>query len=432
MQRKSIFALLNKALFACSSAIFSLNATPLEEYIKSVDFSGVIRYRYDTGFISKDKTGFADSRGLIASKQDHRWLANFGTKVAIDDSFKAFLQVRYGPTKEDGYSGRLTNTKSPLVLRQSYFEYDNQNLGINFIGGKQQMNSIWSENYYDGLVGIGAKFTFTLTQSLNLQAFAFDSYNADEQGGQGGDLGYVMGANGTPNTAYDILPLYNYNLYGGALLGNFSSVGLKTNLWFAYMDESLSLYAFDLGYNLKFSDNASFSLAANYLGNTMQGVLKRAINGDNGNFVGLKAAFALYGFDMSLGGMFYGKKDKFTLTVLEDTGDISTIGGQEMIYTDGSHLTGAKGQNLIGYAALGYSFFGIRVGGDVAYADTKVKQNETYDLRGGKKLELVGRLGYKASKKLNFTAFYSHIKVDGDEGFESSKNTTRVQMVYKF
>ena len=138
------------------------------------------------------------------------------------------------------------------------------------------------------------------------------------------------------------------------------------------------------------------------------------------------------GFDMSLGGMFYGKKDKFTLTVLEDTGDISTIGGQEMIYTDGSHLTGEKGQNVVGYATLGYSFFGIRVGGDVVYADTKVKQNQTYDLRGGKKLELVGRLGYKVSKKLNFTAFYSHIKVDGDEGFEGSKNTTRVQMVYKF
>lgn len=418
--------------FLLTTMPLSLNATPLEEYIKGVDFSGVIRYRYDTGFISRDKTGFADSRGLIASKQDHRWLANFGTKVAIDDNFKAFLQVRYGPTKEDGYSGRLANTKSPLVLRQSYFEYDNQNFGINFIGGKQQINSIWTENYYDGLVGVGAKFNFALTQGLNFQAFAFDSYNSDEQGGQGGDLGYVMGANGVANSSYANLPLYDYNLYGGALLGNFSSMGLKTNLWFGIIDKSLSLYALDLAYSLKFNDNTKFALMANYLGNTLQGDFKRTINGDNGNFVGLKASFMVYGFDMSLGGAYYGKKDKFTLTVIEDTGDISTIGGQEMIYTDGSHLTGSKGQNTIGYATLGYSFFGIRVGGDVVYADTKVTRNQTYDLRAGKKLELVGRLGYKVSKKLNFTAFYSHLNVNDSDGFDGSKNTTRVQMVYNF
>lgn len=433
MVLKRLVALFGKAfLFVSASAFaFSLNATPLDEYIKGVDFSGVIRYRYDTGFVSKDNTGFKDGRGLIASKQDHRWLANFGTKVAIDDNFKAFLQVRYGPTKEDGYSGRLTNTKSPLVLRQSYFEYDNKDYGINFIGGKQQIDSIWTENYYDGLVSVGAKFTFALTEGLNLQAFVYDSYNLDEQGGQGGDLGYVgFDANG--NADYTTLPLYERNLYGGALLGNFSNAGLKTNFWFAYMDESLSLYAVDLAYNLKFSDEMGLSLLANYLGNTMQRAFKRNIDGANGNFVGLKGTFNAYGFDMSLGGVYYGNKDKFTLTVLEDTGDVSTIGGQEMIYTDGSHLTGAKGQNLMGYAALGYSFFGVRVGGDFVYADTKVGKREPYELRGGKKMEFVGRIAYKPNKKLNFTAFYSHIDVDSDEGFEGSKNTTRVQMVYKF
>lgn len=410
----------------------SLNATNLEEAIKNVDIQGVLRYRYDTGITAQNNTGFKDSRGLIASKQDHRILANLGIKASIDDNFKIFAQLRYGNSRDDGYSGRGANTSLPFKLRQSYLEYENKDYGINFIGGKQQMNSIWSENYYDGLIALGAKFTAKINEDLHLQAFIYDSYGIDEQGGQGGDLGYVMGANGVANTAYNILPLYSYNLYGTALLGSFSDLGLKTNLWFGYVDKSLSLYALDLAYKLKFSEDASFSFMLNYLGNTMQGTLKRAINGDNGNFIGLKGTLAGYGLDASLGGMFYGKKDKFTLTVLEDTGDISTVGGQEIIYTDGSHLTGSKGENLIGYGALGYSFSLFRVGGDLAYASTKTKDRAFYDLRGGKKLELVGRLSFKATKNLNFTAFYSYLTVNAKDENKGKKHTTRVQALYKF
>lgn len=431
----SAFAL---AIFCLISQ--SLNATSLEEAIKSVDISGVARYRYDTGIYKSDKTGFNDSRGLIASKQDHRFLSNLGVKVSIDDNFKVFGQLRYGPTKEDGYSGRLTNTKSPLMLRQSYLEYDNS--WLNVIGGKQQMDGIWSENYSDGLVGVGAKFTLKLIESaeesLKIQLFVYDSYGVDEQGGQGGDLGYKVGYDTTNKTlTYNNFSLYNQNLYGAAILSNFGN--LKGNLWFGYIKDSITLYALDLGFKANFSENASVNLAFNYLGNVLQAPFKREIDGANGNFFGLKGTFAAFGFDASLGGMFFGKKDKYTLTVLEDTGDVSTIGGQEIIYTDGTHLTGAKGQNTIGYFALGYSFYKFRIGADVAYGQTKMSDLDTnlaaFEFEKADKLELVGRLSFKPIKNLNFIAFYSYLNVDASDSIikrDGKKNTTRVQAVYRF
>lgn len=426
-----------------AGSLASLNAaTSLEEAIKDVEISGVMRYRYDTGrFENRNKLGFRDmgngqfaGRGIVSSSQAHRMLANFGLKASIGEDIKVFSQLRYGPTRDGGYgAGSSANTSRSFALRQVYAEYDKEQLNIK--AGRQQMDSIWTENYYDGLVGMGVKATYKVLENTSLQAYIYDSFGVDEQGGIGGDLGgYYQGS------SWSNLPFYIYNLYGVAA-SNHYTLGvnqLNSELWFSYLDQSAFLYALNVNFKGKFSDEVSFNVEASYLGNSLKKQFKRslradAIQSDNGNFFGAKGSIYAYGFDASLGALYYGKKDKYTFTVLEDTGNLNIIGGQEIIYTDGSHLTGDRGENSFVFTGLGYTIDKLRIGGDIAYGATKTGVAGL----GGEKLELVGKVSYKLTSKLNLLAWYSYINIDtnnpsDNKSVDSKKNTTRLQAIYKF
>ena len=149
----------------------------------------------------------------------------------------------------------------------------------------------------------------------------------------------------------------------------------------------------------------------------------------NGNLFALKGAIEVNGWDASLGGIYYGKKDKLTFNTLEDVGNLD-LAGAEIFYTDGSNLNGDIGRNIFGYVTAGYTFNEtVRVGADLVYGGTK-----TMDNSGGEKLEAVARVSYKYSPKLNFSAFYSYVNVSNDnQGQEDGrKNTVRLQALYKF
>lgn len=191
-------------------------------------------------------------------------------------------------------------------------------------------------------------------------------------------------------------------------------------------------YALNLAYSYKFSENFNINLEGAYLGNAIQNDFEKEVDATNGNFFGAKATLYAYGFDMNLGGVHYGDKDKYSITVLEDTGNLNVLGGQEIFYTDGSHLSGDRGENTFVYGGLGYTFDKVRVGTDMAYGETKTGISGL----GGEKLELVGKVSYKYSPKLNFLAWYSHINIDTNdasgESLDSKKNTVRFQTLYKF
>ncbi|HED7694934.1 TPA: major outer membrane protein [Campylobacter jejuni] len=87
------------------------------------------------------------------------------------------------------------------------YEYNNPDYQTSVKAGKQQMDSIWTENYYDGLVATGLKITNTSLDGIMFQAYAYDSYNSDKQGGVGGDMG-VYKDYSNPNSSYTQLPIY--------------------------------------------------------------------------------------------------------------------------------------------------------------------------------------------------------------------------------
>ncbi|EAJ0842582.1 major outer membrane protein [Campylobacter coli] len=416
---------------ALAAGAFSVaNATPLEEAIKDIDVSGVLRYRYDTGRFGKDLN--LENANLNSSKQEHKYRAQINFSGAIADNFKAFVQLDYN-AKDGGYGANsVSNTKTSLNVRQLYLTYTNEDVATSVILGKQQLNTIWTDNAIDGLVGTGIKVVNNSIDGLTLAAFAIDSVNTDEQGDG------VFFKNGNFTNAGDNSPYLDWsqNIYGAAAIGSYEVFNgqLNPQLWLAYMTDNAFLYALDVAYNTTIFDGVNWTLEGAYLGNSLDNTLDDYYAGGsaNGNFFGLRGSVEVNGWDATLGGLYYGKKDKATVTVIEDQGNLgSLLAGEEIFYTNGSKLNGDTGRNIFGYVKAGYTFNEtVRVGADFVYGGTKTESN-TY-VGGGDKLEAVARVSYKYSPKLNFSAWYSYVNVDSDNNGEGDHNAVRLQALYKF
>ncbi|MGI7569245.1 group 3 major outer membrane porin protein PorA [Campylobacter coli] len=415
---------------ALAAGAFSVaNATPLEEAIKDIDVSGVLRYRYESGRFGKDLN--LENANLNSSKQEHKYRAQINFSGAIADNFKAFVQLDYN-AEDGGYGANsVSNTKTSLNVRQLYLTYTNEDVATSVILGKQQLNTIWTDNAIDGLVGTGIKVVNNSIDGLTLAAFAIDSVNTDEQGD-----GVIF--KNSDLTAGENSPYLDWsqNIYGAAAIGSYEVFNgqLNPQLWLAYMTDNAFLYALDVAYNTTIFDGVNWTLEGAYLGNSLDNTLDDHYAGGsaNGNFFGLRGSVEVNGWDATLGGLYYGKKDKVTVTVLEDQGNIgSLLAGEEIFYTNGSKLNGDTGRNIFGYVKAGYTFNEtVRVGADFVYGGTKTESN-TY-VGGGDKLEAVARVSYKYSPKLNFSAWYSYVNVDSDNNGEGDHNAVRLQALYKF
>ncbi|HEH4180515.1 TPA: major outer membrane protein [Campylobacter jejuni] len=411
-----------------AGAFSAANATPLEEAIKDVDVSGVLRYRYDTGNFDKN---FVNNSNLNNNKQDHKYRAQVNFSAAIADNFKAFIQFDYNAV--DGGTGvdNKTNAEKGLFVRQLYLTYTNEDVATSVIAGKQQLNFIWTDNAIDGLVGTGVKVVNNSIDGLTLAAFAVDSFMAAEQGAE---LLRRSNISTTSNQAPFKADSVG-NLYGAAAVGSYDLAGGQFNpqLWLAYWDQVAFFYAVDAAYSTTIFDGINWTIEGAYLGNSIDSELDDTTH-TNGNFFALKGGIEVNGWDASLGGLYYGDKEKASTVVIEDQGNLgSLLAGEEIFYTTGSRLNGDTGRNIFGYVTGGYTFNEtVRVGADFVYGGTKTEAAS--HLGGGKKLEAVARVDYKYSPKLNFSAFYSYVNLDqGVNTNESADHSTvRLQALYKF
>ncbi|EQB6392191.1 group 2 major outer membrane porin protein PorA [Campylobacter jejuni] len=418
-----------------ASAFSAANATPLEEAIKDIDVSGVLRYRYE----SSNPWSNANFGSGISGKQDHKYRAQVNFSGAISDNFKAFVQFDYN-SQDGGYGAdSISNTSDTLSVRQLYLTYTNEDVATSVIAGKQQLNTIWTDNAIDGLVGTGIKVVNNSIDGLTLAAFAMDSFNEasdttvtiTQDGSQ--KITGVQFNRGNPKGDSDVSgPLdWSKNIYGAAAIGSYDIAGGQFNpqLWLAYMSDNAFLYALDATYSTTIFDGINWTIEGAYLGNSVDNKLKDRLDAANGNFFALRGTVKVNGWDASLGGLYYGKKDKITVTTIEDQGNLgSLLAGEEIFYTRGSNLNGDLGRNIFGYVTGGYTFNeAVRVGADFVYGGTKTNIIG----QGGKKLEAVARVDYKYSPKLNFSAFYSYVNVDTDPE-STHHDAVRLQALYKF
>ncbi|EAJ0176305.1 group 2 major outer membrane porin protein PorA [Campylobacter jejuni] len=418
-----------------AGAFSAANATPLEEAIKDIDVSGVLRYRYE----SSNPWSNANFGSGISGKQDHKYRAQVNFSGAISDNFKAFVQFDYN-SQDGGYgTDSISNTSDTLTVRQLYLTYTNEDVATSVIAGKQQLNLIWTDNGVDGLVGTGIKVVNNSIDGLTLAAFAMDSFNEasdttvtiTQDNSQ--KITGVQFNRGNPKGDGDVSGALDWskNIYGAAAIGSYDITGGQFNpqLWLAYMSDNAFLYALDAAYSTTIFDGINWSIEGAYLGNSVDNKLKDRLGVANGNFFALRGTVEVNGWDASLGGLYYGKKDKVTVTTIEDQGNLgSLLAGEEIFYTRGSNLNGDLGRNIFGYVTGGYTFNeAVRVGADFVYGGTKTNIIG----QGGKKLEAVARVDYKYSPKLNFSAFYSYVNVDTDPE-STHHDAVRLQALYKF
>ncbi|EDH3306393.1 major outer membrane protein [Campylobacter jejuni] len=408
-----------------AGAFSAANATPLEEAIKDIDVSGVLRYRYENSNPwSNDNFGTG-----ISGKQDHKYRAQVNFSGAIADNFKAFVQFDYD-SQDGGYGAdSISNTSDTLSVRQLYLTYTNEDVATSVIAGKQQLNFIWTDNAIDGLVGTGIKVVNNSIDGLTLAAFAMDSFNEKVPATTTNGNFNKGNVNGDSDVS-GVLD-WSKNIYGAAAIGSYDIAGGQFNpqLWLAYMSDNAFLYALDAAYSTTIFDGINWTIEGAYLGNSVDNKLKDRLSAANGNFFALRGTVEVNGWDASLGGLYYGKKDKVTVTTIEDQGNLgSLLAGEEIFYTRGSNLNGDLGRNIFGYVTGGYTFNeAVRVGADFVYGGTKTNIIG----QGGKKLEAVARVDYKYSPKLNFSAFYSYVNVDTDPE-STHHDAVRLQALYKF
>ncbi|EAH6055685.1 group 2 major outer membrane porin protein PorA [Campylobacter jejuni] len=418
-----------------ASAFSAANATPLEEAIKDIDVSGVLRYRYE----SSNPWSNANFGSGISGKQDHKYRAQVNFSGAISDNFKAFVQFDYN-SQDGGYGAdSISNTSDTLSVRQLYLTYTNEDVATSVIAGKQQLNTIWTDNAIDGLVGTGIKVVNNSIDGLTLAAFAMDSFNEASDStvtitqDSSQKITGVQFNRGNPKGDSDVSGALDWskNIYGAAAIGSYDIAGGQFNpqLWLAYMSDNAFLYALDATYSTTIFDGINWTIEGAYLGNSVDNKLKDRLDAANGNFFALRGTVKVNGWDASLGGLYYGKKDKITVTTIEDQGNLgSLLAGEEIFYTRGSNLNGDLGRNIFGYVTGGYTFNeAVRVGADFVYGGTKTNIIG----QGGKKLEAVARVDYKYSPKLNFSAFYSYVNVDTDPE-STHHDAVRLQALYKF
>ncbi|HEG5751207.1 TPA: group 2 major outer membrane porin protein PorA [Campylobacter jejuni] len=422
-----------------ASAFSAANATPLEEAIKDIDVSGVLRYRYE----SSNPWSNANFGSGISGKQDHKYRAQVNFSGAISDNFKAFVQFDYN-SQDGGYgTDSISNTSDTLTVRQLYLTYTNEDVATSVIAGKQQLNTIWTDNGIDGLVGTGVKVVNNSIDGLTLAAFAMDSFNEASDTtvtitqNSSQKITGVQFNRGNPKGDSDVSGALDWskNIYGAAAIGSYDIAGGQFNpqLWLAYMSDNAFLYALDAAYSTTIFDGINWTIEGAYLGNSVDNKLKDRLDAANGNFFALRGTVEVNGWDASLGGLYYGKKDKITVTTIEDQGNLgSLLAGEEIFYTRGSNLNGDLngdlGRNIFGYVTGGYTFNeAVRVGADFVYGGTKTNIIG----QGGKKLEAVARVDYKYSPKLNFSAFYSYVNVDTDPE-STHHDAVKLQALYKF
>ncbi len=415
---------------AMAAGTFSaLDAKPLEEAIKDVDVSGALRYRFDqASYGKKDYKGF-DNKGLNANKAPHKFRAFVTPSLSVGDGFKVVGQLMYNNDANGGWGADgLTTTKSPIVLKQAYLQYDLADAGVSVLYGKQQLNTIWTADF----TGMAAKVLITPTQGLTIAAFGVDSFE--------GKTGDVDAAN------IDATGAYSNNMYGAAVLANVA--GLDLQLWGAYWDRVATLYAANLKYTLGLGGGNNVGAKVTYLGNSMDSDFKKlnADGVDNGNLVDGRVFAKFAGLDAQVGGIFYGKKDKLTINTLEDTSGPDLYIGREMFYAADTSLVESVGQSVFGYVGVGYTLpMDLRIGvqgvfGQNTQAADVAGANDIKDTR----IEGVFELGYKVNKNLSLEGWYSYINSSLKDGAYTSavgtadtsknqnKSTVRLQALYKF
>lgn len=442
------------ALLALGAFSSVASATPLEEAIKNVDFTGFARYRYDNK--NEDETTDTKQNGRVTATRtegEHKAKHNFkfkgSFKAALDDNFFGVLTFNYNNSDNSGDAVKVghdrTETEKPFNLLEYYAGYKAQNTTITF--GKQELGTFFS----DDAVGTGLRVVNQDVEGLTLAAVAFDALENDSAESDG-DLLKIAKYKLTTKLTVDTNNNNNVNintlesgydtgnLYGVAAIGSYDPVSFQ--LWYASLTNVIDLFALEVAGDFKVSDDISLGLKGQYVNSApdvdAKEALKSVVNYNKGNFYSLEASTELYGVTGSLAYIGWNVKNTTknnqsetgtTSFSLEDQGALSTPG----YLFDGKYdytLLSGKGSFFNG--ELGYKFDQFKVGVEGTFGKVKFAEK---DSKAEKYKEFILKGSYAYSKKLKFSTHYAANKITNVDGADTKRSKTdryRFEAKYSF
>lgn len=393
-------AKISLAALVALGAFSTLNATPLEEAIKDVDFSGFARYRY-TG----NKLKVNDAKETKAA-HNFRFVGTF--KAALDDNFFGVLGLRYAANDGSGYNlvGNnidTTDTTSSFGVREFYLGYNVGNTTIT--AGKQ-----FAKTYFDDdLVGTGLRVQNTDISGLTLIGVAFDALETDSIDYDGKLLSGLAGSK-------------SLNYYGVGAMGSYDPLNFKA--WWAYLEDTANLFAADAA--LKFDlDAVKLGLQAQYVHNESDDN-----NFGDANFFATKGDVGFAGVGLNAGYIYYKADDnKKSFVTVEDNAKLINPGKLLNSVMNGGRQYYNNIQDKNDYWFVGASYKFNEFGLYANYIDGKGYSYE-YAKRVDRNEWNVGG-SYAYSKKLNFSTFYAAAKEkDGDN--KNKHDRIRFEAKYSF
>lgn len=394
------------AALAAGALATTASAVPLEEAIKDVDVSGFMRLRYTADeYVNDDEQKNSDAKWNIKSVIDF--------KAKIDDNFFAVAGVRYGNdggATEFGYNsgngnfggGAYNNTADDQFdMYRAYIGYTVGNTTVQL--GRQNVFSFFTDDMYgDGVFVLNSDI-----QGLTLGALWMDALEQD--GDIGSNINIIKEATGKRVTDHD--------LYGVGAIGSYDPVSFQ--LWYAYLNDVVGLFAVELGANFDVNDDVTVGLKGQYGFANFDNDFADTIGVDDSNFFGFEASANIDFFDMSAGYVNYSASDdeSVSLSSFEDSGSFIKAGEELVDYTL------YEGKNDYWFVTAGVTIpdTGVRIGAD--YVDGSFGEDGDYDAS-----EVVARIDYKYNEKLKFKTWYSYI--DQDSGDDD--NRFRFEAKYSF
>jgi hypothetical protein len=395
------------------------SATPIEEAIKGVDVSGLVRYRYyyGTEFISSYNgvDSLVGGAGASGDKESYnRFSASLNVLSPIADAFSAGVSVRAegGMLENERTGGAAVNKPLSTVtgLDKAFFQYSADGLTAKI--GKFEIPTPWTESGYNGNRGNGLLALYKVSDELTVAGAYYNQVGDTVTSGSAKLIPFTYDAATDTVDTFDALTAGENDLFALAAIGKAGPVGLQ--LWAAHNAEI---------FNTVYGE-ATLNLNGIY-GKAQVNWLKLSENyGDEGGvFYGIEAGYKGKTDDTSFNAIAgYTKSDKDqSIYALDPDNDGFIKFGKQLYY----YTTNAIDTQVIflkGGAAV--DKYGVELG--VGQADAG----------GGlewKPLEAYLTGSYNYAKNFGFELYYSYLDLDDAEvNGKDVNHEIRFQAQYKF
>jgi len=392
------------AIVAAGAMTTFASAAPLEEAIKGVQVSGMMRYRWATN----NKSKYGANTPYAATSDNFRWSVPITFVMPVAENLTAGVGFNFnyfndGKTE----SAKQGDWGSP----KHWITYATPEYSLRV--GRFEISSPWTETGYGGTRGQGFLGTLNMVENWTFAAAYFASLAGMDNGVW--NLDFASDSN---------------DLYAFAAIGSVGPVNLQA--WYSKMQDTFKSSVFvqaDVAYE-------GFNLKAQANQLKLDGGAKTAlydgglVSKDSGTFWGAEAGFGMDGFSVGAG-MTQNDK-KMPIYSLDDDNDGMIKAGWQMYY----HTTNAFAARTM-FLKAGYAFDQYRVNVGFVNAQAynkadkqgdKVKARETYI-----------DAGYKYSKNFDLSVHYSIFDsrqsddtFTGSNYYEGDNNEFKFQALYSF